>query len=184
MRGHRGGYESAKVPRSEMKPPPASAITTKHVRNDAKENDMGYPLQNLTEVIEGLQKRVHRTATEKGWHSEPRSIGDEIALMHSELSEALEEFRDGKPVIYYRDSNGNELLPDDVTWKDPSVARVGYDPHTLDPMKTEGIAAEFADVIIRILDTSEERNIPLAAALLHKMQYNATRPYRHGGKAL
>lgn len=29
MRGHRGGYASAKVPQSEMKPPPASACTTK-----------------------------------------------------------------------------------------------------------------------------------------------------------
>jgi NTP pyrophosphatase (non-canonical NTP hydrolase) len=116
-----------------------------------------------------LQEDVHRTATEKGWHAEPRSLGEEIALMHSELSEALEEVRDSNPHLYYRNQFGEQV----------DQSHSGTTPH-----KTEGVAAELADVIIRILDTAEERNIPVVDALLHKMEYNKTRPYRHGNKAL
>ena len=40
---------------------------------------------------------VHRTALEKGWWDEDRNDGEVIALMHSELSEALEALRKGNP---------------------------------------------------------------------------------------
>ena len=36
---------------------------------------------------------VHKTACNKGWHDSPRSLAEEICLMHSELSEALEGVR-------------------------------------------------------------------------------------------
>lgn len=38
---------------------------------------------------------VHRTAVAKGWWDGPRNNGELIALMHSELSEALEALRHG-----------------------------------------------------------------------------------------
>ena len=124
-------------------------------------------------ALDELAREVHDTATEKGWHSEPRSIGEEIALMHSELSEALEEVRDSKPLLYFR-------LPDGTETGDP----YSVGPFENVPNKAEGVAAEFADVIIRILDTAQERGIPVVDALLHKKAYNRTRPFRHGGKAL
>ena len=40
---------------------------------------------------------VFDTAKEKGWWDNPRSDGELIALMHSELSEALEAVRHGDP---------------------------------------------------------------------------------------
>lgn len=40
-----------------------------------------------------LQKEVHKTALDKGWWDTGRSDGELIALMHSELSEALEALR-------------------------------------------------------------------------------------------
>jgi NTP pyrophosphatase (non-canonical NTP hydrolase) len=40
---------------------------------------------------------VHQTAIDKGWWDEPRNDGEIIALMHSELSEALEAMRHGNP---------------------------------------------------------------------------------------
>jgi len=45
-----------------------------------------------------------------------------------------------------------------------------------------GIEEEFADVIIRILDTAEEMQLDVLGAMSAKMEYNKTRPHRHGGK--
>lgn len=44
-----------------------------------------------------FQKRVHETARSSGWWNKPVEIGTMIALMHSELSEALEADRRGNP---------------------------------------------------------------------------------------
>ena len=44
-----------------------------------------------------LAAHIHATAIEKGWWQEDRNDGELIALMHSELSEALEAYRAGNP---------------------------------------------------------------------------------------
>jgi len=41
---------------------------------------------------------------------------------------------------------------------------------------------EFADVLIRVMDTCHQRGWPLAEAILAKHEYNVKRPYKHGGK--
>lgn len=48
-------------------------------------------------AINQLAFLAHDTAKSKGWWEEPRTDGDCIALMHSELSEALEAARQGNP---------------------------------------------------------------------------------------
>lgn len=42
-----------------------------------------------------LAQDIYKNNVEKGFYEEPRSFGDRIALMHSELSEALEADRKG-----------------------------------------------------------------------------------------
>jgi len=44
-----------------------------------------------------MAEYVHTTAVEHGWWNEPRNDAECIALMHSELSEALEALRNGNP---------------------------------------------------------------------------------------
>lgn len=106
--------------------------------------------------INDLVKEVHQNARNHGWWEEKRTFGDIIALCHAELSEALEEYRNGhSPVeVYY---NGE---------------------------KPEGIPIELADVVIRIMDYCGREGIYLEAAILEKHEYNKTRPYKHGGKVI
>lgn len=44
-----------------------------------------------------VSQAVHRIAVEHGWWEADRNDGEIIALMHSELSEALESLRHGNP---------------------------------------------------------------------------------------
>lgn len=107
-------------------------------------------------AISQLVKAAHQNAIDKGWYEEPRTFGEVIALMHSELSEALEDHRNGRDYreIYYEGD------------------------------KPCGIPTELADTVIRIFDTCGHLGIDLEAAIREKMAYNATRPQMHGGKKL
>lgn len=108
-------------------------------------------------TINDLQNEVHQNAIAHGWwDGEERTFGELIALCHSELSEALEEYRKGKAVDDGYTENG----------------------------KPEGIPIELADCVIRILDMCGHYNIDLETALLEKHEYNKTRPYRHGNKVI
>lgn len=49
------------------------------------------------EYFKFVSGEVHRIAVEHGWWDKPRNDGEAIALMHSELSEALEAQRHGDP---------------------------------------------------------------------------------------
>lgn len=102
-----------------------------------------------------LATRAYETAEAKGWHNPPPSIPEQLALVHSEVSEALEAFRVGDDGLRIAD-NG----------------------------KPEGMASELADVIIRVGHIAKRLGIDLDSAVETKMNYNDTRPFRHGGKRL
>jgi NTP pyrophosphatase (non-canonical NTP hydrolase) len=50
--------------------------------------------------------------------------------------------------------------------------------------KPEGIPTEMADVVIRIMDMAGYYGIDLEQAIIDKIKYNKTRPYKHGGKVI
>lgn len=93
---------------------------------------------------------AHFTAANAGWYNDPvtgkpieRNFGEVVALMHSELSEALEA--DRKSLM-------DEKLP-----------------------HRDGREVEFADCIIRILDTAAALGLDIAGAFIEKNRYNQTR---------
>lgn len=120
---------------------------------------------------------VHQNAVEHGWWDEERSFGDIIALCHSELSEALEEYRSGRPMVYCEVLGTNKACMDGECG---GIECLSW----FTGRKPEGIAVEMADCIIRILDWCGKEGIDIEAILEEKHAYNKTRPYRHGGKAL
>ena len=112
--------------------------------------DMDYWENSVFEGIANAQSLAHKTANDAGWYRDPatgkpvkRNVGEVIALMHSELSEALEADR-------------KDLMDDKI-------------PHR------KGIEVEFADCIIRILDTAAALNLDVAGAVIEKNRFNQQR---------
>jgi NTP pyrophosphatase (non-canonical NTP hydrolase) len=132
------------------------------------------------EVFMGMALEVERLNKAKGWYQKNRSFGDEIALLHSEVSEALEAYRvHGTKALHGYAAEGGPTLvevgsPNDIIWR-----KGGYGLP-----KPEGVASELADVLVRLLDTCRRYDIDLFAIWREKMDYNWTRPERHGGKNL
>lgn len=107
-----------------------------------------------------------------GWVTNDRSFGDDIALIHSEASEAYEEYRAGHGVSERYYSDRGETFTERVN--------TGSDR----PRKPEGVPSELADIVIRVLDTCYRNDIDLDSVLAEKLEHNRTRGHRHGGKVV
>lgn len=104
--------------------------------------------------INEIAKEIHENARLHGWWDDERAFGEIIALCHSELSEALEAYREGQPPEW--DNHG----------------------------KPDGTAVEMIDCVIRIFDYLAKEGIDIERIMLEKHEYNKTRPYKHGGKRI
>lgn len=106
-------------------------------------------------VMEDLQREVHKSAVEKGfWEESDKKLGnyeisEKLLLIHAEISEAVEALRTGNP-------------PDK------------YVP------KRSSFEVEMADAVIRMMDLAEAMNFSLAGAIIDKISANRSRPYKHG----
>jgi len=109
------------------------------------------PLENKS--INEWTSLIHKLSVEKGWW-ETEVIPEKLLLIHSEISEAVEELRDGTEVTYFMDK------------------------------KPCGLIFELIDVIIRTLDVLGFYDCNVEEMLRIKHSYNETRTYRHGGKLL
>ena len=139
-------------------------------------------MNNKPLTITDLINDAHQNAKAKGWHDEKRSFGELIALCHSELSEALEEYRNGRePTDCYYVCNKCSIGPCALN---SEYGADEYDCESTPSEKPEGIAIELADVVIRIADMCGLYDIDLEAAIREKMAYNSTRPLKHGGKVI
>lgn len=128
--------------------------------------------KNERDTLNALAEDIHRNAVAHGWWDDSPSFGEIVALCHSELSEALERFRDGEALVHGCCGHcGHE-------------EQCEQDVRSEGSCKPEGVAVEMVDCIMRILDWCAHEGVDVDEILRLKHEYNRTRPYRHGGKAL
>lgn len=132
--------------------------------------------------IKDLVAQAHENAVQKGFWDPPLEFGTAIALIHSELSEALEEVRAGRPVLYFDCAAGHICATDTPTSSCKDFSENPNNPAdcACRGMKPEGVAVELADAVIRIADLCGHMGIDLDAMISLKMEYNTGRPYKHG----
>lgn len=129
---------------------------------EAMGGDVTYPMKDGntlansvdTMSLDDWAQAIDANNKAKGWNDD-RDPAEWAALAHSEISEFYEEHRNGySPTeIYFSDGN-----------------------------KPEGQAIEMADVLIRTLHWFARHNLNPNRLIALKMQYNTTRPFRHGDK--
>ena len=134
--------------------------------------------------IKELVQEAHENAVKHGFWEHKPEIGTSIALIHAELSEALEEERAGRPHVWHECKAPHAGGDDYVCGAKEANHGICLSStgNCLYRGKPEGLAIELADAVIRIADMCGAYGIDLEAAIEEKMQYNKSRPYKHGKK--
>ena len=107
-------------------------------------------------------KEVHANAVAHGWWETEHDPAEIIALIHSEWSEALEEYRAGRPMVWHECMDEGQA-PEDR----PVVCEQCKDCYYYGKEceyrgeKPEGIAVELIDGCIRILDFAAHEKVSL-----------------------
>ncbi len=111
--------------------------------------------------IRDLQKMAYENSKAHGFHDGPVNVPEKLCLIHSEVSEALEEHRKGRLTTEFA---GKGRFPTDGEYQG----------------KPEGLPSELADIVIRVADLAEALGIDLEREIELKHGYNVSRPRKHG----
>jgi NTP pyrophosphatase (non-canonical NTP hydrolase) len=139
--------------------------------------------------IKELSKKIHQINVKNGFYEDKKNIGEMLALIHSEVSEALEADRKGFYCQYVRISVPiEESLGGDgqssinsaeycLELKDDDVFK-----HHFKSKVKDNFEDELADIMIRVMDLAEFKGIDIESHINAKLRYNSLREYKHGKK--
>lgn len=120
-------------------------------------------------MINQLAKEIYEWNKLQGWYCIKPNTAEKLALIHSEVSEALEADRNGR--YFQGNTKGIE------GWTSEEDFKNAYIEHCKGTFEEE-----LADIVIRVLDLAELKGINLEWHITAKMRYNKTRAFQHGGK--
>jgi hypothetical protein len=106
------------------------------------------------ESLDEWAKYIYEWCERKGWNQN-LDFPKMLMNLHSEVTEAWEECRNGRAIDEVYESEGG---------------------------KPEGVPIELVDLLIRFLHIAAWRGWNLQELLEQKMAYNEKRPFRHGNK--
>jgi NTP pyrophosphatase (non-canonical NTP hydrolase) len=121
-------------------------------------------------MINELAQEIHKNARKKGFFEKEKNIGEMLALIHSEVSEALEADRKDR-YANLSDSQLNVLLG----W----VQDIDFSKDYSDKVKG-CFEEEMADIVIRVFDMCAFKGIDIERHIRAKMRYNSMREKYHG----
>lgn len=125
-------------------------------------------------MINNLAKEIHAINVKNGFYEEEKNIGEMIALIHSEASEALEADRKGAYANMEAQDHLWEIFDEDDFDEEFSFS----DWFRFNIKDT--FEDELADIMIRVMDLAAHKGIDLEKHIRGKMRYNSLREYKHG----
>lgn len=108
--------------------------------------------------INGFIEEVHANADAHGWWDDDRNTAEIMSLIHSEWSEALEEYRAGRPNVWHKCEAPIEVgscCENCSRVCSKAVCEYALAKDYMNP-KPEGVAIELIDGVIRIFDFAGE----------------------------
>ncbi len=142
-------------------------------------------------MINNLAEEIYKNNLSKGFHEGEKNTGEMLALIHSEVSEALEADR--------KDRYASKIIPgaaklfgfSDTIEVMKALADENYG-YTFNSRKSfydvfiyavkDTFEDELADVVIRVFDLAASKNIDIESHILAKMRFNEMREFKHGKK--
>ena len=118
--------------------------------------------------------KAHKNSTDHGfWEDEP-NISEKLMLIVTEVAEACECLRD----------TSGDMMPDPGFLDDPE-GQYAWDLKNMPETAFKSYVKntfpdELADIVIRVADLAEHLGYDLDRHVRLKMEYNATRPAKHG----
>jgi len=122
--------------------------------------------------LNNLAKTVHTGNKLKGFYDEKRNFGEILALIHSEVSEALEADRKGRYA---------KLRREDIFLLDGARDKNEYRTYFRELCK-DTVEDEIADAMIRLLDLVGYLGIDIDTHIRMKLKFNSMRQRKHGKK--